>query len=370
MSPAVDESVLDAVDRLARLDPQEMLAAVATGGPQLREHTERAAEELAGLDRADRPRAVLVAGMGGSAIAGDVLAAGTAGSPVPVLVHREATLPGWVGAADLVVAVSCSGRTEETLSAAVEADRRGARLVGVGAAGSPLAELTAAAGGTFATVRQRLAPRASLWGLTGPLAVLADRLGLVELPAGTIEATAARLDQVAAACRPDRESFVNPAKELALQLAGSLPVIWGSTAAAGVAARRLASQLAENAKYPAMSGALPEADHNQVVAFDGPYAVEDLFHDRESEPPPRLRLVLLRDPAEDDRSRRRADATRAVAAGRGVRLSELVADGESWLERLASLIALGDHASVYLAALLGVDPTPIAPIVEIKSALG
>src|SRR5213076_3593119 len=99
----------------------------------------------------------------------------------------------------------------------------------------------------------------------------AARLGLHDLGDGeeALEQAADRLEQVAEACRPDRESFVNPAKILAVELAGSLPMIWGAGAVGGVAATRMACQLAENAKYPAISGTLPEAHHNQVVALDG-----------------------------------------------------------------------------------------------------
>src|SRR4051812_46126299 len=115
-----------------------MLRAVATSAAQIRSAVTSCRE--AGLDRLDelgRPRAVVVAGMGGSGIAGDVLAAmATPTAQVPVVVHREPGLPGWVGAADVVIAVSCSGGTQETLAATDEAIRRGATLVGIGATGS------------------------------------------------------------------------------------------------------------------------------------------------------------------------------------------------------------------------------------------
>ena len=115
-------------------------------------------------------------------------------------------------------------------------------------------------------------PRAMLWGLSVPLVVAASRLGVLDMPGEAYEAAAAELERVAHLCRPDSEAFVNPAKSLALDLAGTLPMIWGTSQLTGVAAGRFACQLNENANYPAIAGVLPEANHNQVVTFDGPFA--------------------------------------------------------------------------------------------------
>ncbi|MBV9097317.1 MAG: SIS domain-containing protein, partial [Frankiaceae bacterium] len=356
-----------------------MLRAVATSAAQVRMGI-TAAQDAGFADVAaavGRPRAVVVAGMGGSGIAGDVLAA-VAGlnAPVPVVVHRGPGLPGWVGAADVVVAVSCSGTTEETLSAADEAVRRGATLVGVGADGSPLAGRCEQARAPLAPVVMQVGPRATLWGLATPLLVFGARLGLLDLGRGdeTLEAAAVRLETMAEACRPDRESFVNPAKLLALELAGTLPMVWGSGQVGGAAAARMACQLAENAKYPAVPGVLSEAHHNQVVTFGGAFAAagaddDDIFRDRvEDEADVRLRLVLLRDD-DGDASSRRAQVSEEVAGERSVPTTVLRAEGASPAERLASLVCLIDFATVYLAILQGIDPSPVAPIDDVKRRL-
>jgi glucose/mannose-6-phosphate isomerase len=315
--------------------------------------------------------------MGGSGVSGDVLAAVTSAScPIPVVVHRGYGLPGWVGASDLVIAVSCSGSTAETLSAAVEAARRGARLLGVGTANSPLDLHCRSESGAFIPITKQLAPRASLWALAVPLLVVAARAGLLDLGPddADLEATAARLDEIASMCRPDRESFVNPAKSLAAELIGSLPLIWGSGETGPVAALRAGCQLAENSKMPAIWGALPEAHHNQSVALEGELgastADDDLFRDRVDDPEPfRLHLVLVRDDAGDELAARRADASAAIAQSRGISVSTLPAEGRSAIERLASLIGLIDYASVYLGLAQGIDPTPIPPIDELKGRL-
>ena len=222
---------------------------------------------------AGRPRAIVVTGMGGSGVAGDVLAAVCGpGCPVQVLPVHDYQLPAWVGAADLVIAVSCSGGTEETIAAATAAVRRGCRLIGVGGEESPLAMIAQQARAPFIGVPSAGMPRSTLWGLSMPLVVIASRLGLLEAGAEEYESAAAELERISYLCRPDSESFVNPAKSLALELSGTLPMIWGTSPLAAVAAYRFGCQLNENAKYPAVIGALPEANHNQVVTFDGPFA--------------------------------------------------------------------------------------------------
>jgi glucose/mannose-6-phosphate isomerase len=376
----VDESRLDDADALAAADPSAMLRAVASSGAQVRQAAAAAAEARVAVLAADgRPRAVVVTGMGGSGIAGDVLAAvaGT-GSPAPVLTHRGYQLPGWVGPMDLVVAVSFSGATEETLSCADEAARRGCRMLVVAAAGSPLEELAERGHGVFVPVEQGgRQPRASLWGLSVPLLVAADALGLADCPAPALDGAADLLDELASRYGPAVPLFENPAKALATQLVGAVPMVWGSGEMAGTGAYRLACQLAENAKYAAAWGVLPEAGHNQVVALDGPFASaaadeDDFFRDRVDDPfgSPRLRVLLLRDDAgEQEQLRRRREATVRLAGDRGVPVSELVAEGDHPVSRLASLVGAADFTSVYLALVLGVDPTPVDSIAYVKEQL-
>jgi glucose/mannose-6-phosphate isomerase len=297
-------------------------------------------------------------------------------SPVPVVVHRGPGLPGWVGAADVVIAVSCSGATKETLAATDEATRRGAGLVGVGAAESPLAARCTQARAPFVPVVQQLTPRSSMWALVTPVLVTGARLGLVELGAAdaALESAARRLELVAETCRADRESFVNPAKQLALEIAGSLPLAWGAGLVGGVAAYRLMCQLAENSKYPAVAGALPEAHHNQVVTFDGQLAgavaADDIFRDRVDDvAPTRLRVVLLHDADGADDTAARVEVSEQIATARGVSVSTLRSEGDYALERLASMVGVIDYATVYLAVAEGIDPTPVTPIDELKARL-
>lgn len=381
-SRRVDEAVLDDGAALAAADPGGMLRATASAGAQVRESAALAAEaNLTALADEGRPRALVVAGVGTAARTGDVLATVVGPRcPVPVLSHRSTGVPGWVGAADVVVAVSASGRSPEALGAADAAARRGARLVAVGAPDSELQSVAERARAPFIPVPRRAPARASLWALTVPVLLAARTLGLVKVNEADLAETAARLDADADRCRPGAESFVNPAKALALDLAGAIPIVWGSSPLATVAARRFGDVLSANARYPVVSGALGEAGRGRIGLLDGVFGGlgeedRDIFADPgEESGATRLRVVLLRDGGllEDDGGEpsaveeRRAEAVQKIAQRRGVRCSVVTAEGASALERLASLVTVPDFASVYLALAHGLDPVAVPAITEMK----
>jgi glucose/mannose-6-phosphate isomerase len=393
---------LDDLELVEAGDPGGMLRQVASSAAQVRTALRACAEaDLSAVNPDTRPRAIVVAGSGGAggaAFACDALGAicGT-GAPVQVTGVSGYQLPGWIGAADLVIAVSRSGHTAEALALAAEASRRGCDLVGVGAPGSQLAELTARARGTFIPVNTMGPARAMPWALTVPLLVIGARLGVARIDDAAYEAAAAAMEDVSHQCRPSSESFVNPAKSLALDLVGRLPMIWGGSPLAAAAARRFASQLAANAKQPALAGLLPEAGHDQAAVFDGPYApvpepafpeAEDIgsfgdgdfagfddSDDSELDGPSleeaSLRLVLLADPAGEHPTVAR---TRVAAAGlaesRGIDVSEITMDGGEPLRRLAVMVQLLDYASVYLGIANGIDPLAIAAIKDLRELAG
>jgi glucose/mannose-6-phosphate isomerase len=397
---------LDTPDVIEAGDPADMLRQVASAAAQVRTALRSCAEgDLSAFNPDARPRAIVVAGMGASALAGEMLHAMTGlGSPVQVVVTQAGRLPGWIGAADAVLAVSCSGATPETLALAAEAARRGCRLAGVGAEGSPLHQIAEQARAPFIPVVPSGLPRAMLWSVAIPLLVMAERLGLTRIPPDVYEQAASRLEEVSHQCRPASESFVNPGKSLALDLVGALPMVWGTSPLSGVAAHRFASQLLQNAKYPAICGVLPEAAHDLVAAFDGPFAprssrlsatappepgtplgspgapddvtglpgLSDWDLDYEEEPASGftpLRLILIADPDEDQRAAAQRAAVTELAGQRGVGISELGLDGEHPLVRLAGVIQLTDYASVYLAIASGIDPGQTVAIRDLRTRI-
>lgn len=388
--PMIDEAVLDDPQRVALIDSRDTLRALATAGAQVREAMTLAAD--AGVDRLrgqERPRSVLVASLGGSAVVGDILELlAEPGSPVPVTIRRNVPLPGWVGPLDLVVAVSLSGRAPGPLAVAAEAARRGASLITVGAEDSPLAAVCARARGVHIAAgrNSRTSSRTSLWSMTAPVLQAADRLGVVEVSDALLLQVADRLDECAEACRPASEAFVNPAKILALQIAETMPVVLGEGDLGGVAALRASSMLARTARVPATYGVLPDAASQVVATFDGPFtagggdgvtalsAGRDIFADPflDGPPQPQLGLLLLRDaagPIESPEDADRAalvDGVVATAEDAGVRVLTVQADPGPGLARLAQLMATTDYLATYLAIGLGMDPAVSRHITELR----
>jgi glucose/mannose-6-phosphate isomerase len=198
-------------------------------------------------------------------------------------------------------------------------------------------------------------PRAALWSLVVPVCSAAEAAGVLPPLTDQLAAAADALDEEASALGPAVATEENPAKQAALRLLDRLPVVWGSGQLGAVAATRFRTQCNENAKVPVVSGALPEANHNDVMGLEG-----GLGPDRE--------LVLLRDePGEHERDGRRVQAvlTALKIADPVVR----TAGTGPPLARLARLTAFADFTSTYLGIARGVDPTPIRTLDEVKAAL-
>jgi glucose/mannose-6-phosphate isomerase len=345
-------SVLDDRAGLATRDPGDMLGQVAGAGGQARVAL-RAAQ--AALLVGPSPEVVVVAGMGGSGIAGDVLAAlAFAESAVPVVTAKGDRLPAFVGPGTLLLAVSYSGNTAETLSAVEQGLAAGARLAAV-TSGGTLAEVAQARGAPLVIVEGGRMPRAALWSLVVPVCSAAEAAGVLPPLTDQICAAADALDEEAAALGPAVATEENPAKQAALRLLDRLPVVWGSGQLGAVAATRFRTQCNENAKVSVVSGALPEANHNDVMGLEG-----GLGPDRE--------LVLLRDePGEHERDGRRIQ-TVLTALKIADPVVRTVGPGPA-LARLARLTAFADFTSTYLGIARGVDPTPIRTLDEVKAAL-
>jgi glucose/mannose-6-phosphate isomerase len=212
-----------------------------------------------------------------------------------------------------------------------------------------------------------------MWTLLTPLILIGESLGVVRAGDKDLLQAADIIDEIGMNCAVEKPVSDNPAKLLAIQLAGSLPMIWGTGEVGPVASYRVISQLAENAKIPAIHGEIPESQHNQVVVLDGPFAgsgsANDLFRDRTEQDTRQFRLVLLRDSVEHPQMAKRADIVTDIADRRGVPVTRVDAQGTHIVHRLASLIAITDWASVYAALALNIDPSPIGPITELKSRL-
>lgn len=345
---------LDAID-LARLDPGGMLREVADSPQQWRDALDHA---LAGPPPRlpDRIGAVVVVGMGGSGIAGDVAATfARERGTVPVIASKDYDLPAFVGATTLVIAVSYSGDTEETLAAVAQARKRGAAVFSV-TSGGALAEQAEQHGEPAVRVPPGRPPRASLGYLSVPVLVTLERAGVTPGLLPQLRGLPSQVAEAAAAWDVSVPQQDNEAKQAAAALHGLVPVFHGGRGIPGLVASRAACQVNENAKSPAIAATLPELDHNAVMGWAEHGATADHFG-----------LLDLRSPrTEHPQVARRFEATAAVTADAfGVRLSHTIR-GDTAAARLACGALFADYLSVYLAFCRDVDPTPVEAIEELK----
>lgn len=298
-------------------------------------------------DRVAGFRRVVVLGMGGSGLAGALL-----GSllPVEVVPVRDYALPVGVDADSLVVAVSYSGDTEETVSAFQEAQRRTRRLLAV-TSGGELGRMCTNAGLPWVEIPSGYQPRAALGYLLFPLLGLFRRLGM----GPDLTEALAVLDELAAELAPgSRES---EAQTLARALTGRVPLVYGAGATASVA-YRWKTQFNENAKSPAFWAELPELCHNEVVGYE---LTQRLL--------PQGTVVFLRSPHDHPRVAQRADILHRLLGERGIPWRDVHGQGAERVAHIVSLLYLGDWTSYYLALLNGVDPSPVAIIQDLKRRL-
>ena len=303
-------------------------------------------------------RNLVVTGLGGSAIGGDILRTWTlARLGIPLLVNRDYELPGFVNQDTLVVAVSYSGQTEETLAAYQQAIDRGAQVIVV-TSGGRLADMAAQDDSAVVKIPGGLSPRAASGYLFAPLALILEELGLIEGAVRELAETVQVLLAVREDIHPGAEGPDNQARLIAQDLQGNLPVIWGSSARSEIAAMRWKTQINENAKSPAYFNSFPELNHNEIVGFEEP---ADLLA--------RWVVIILRDPEDNSRVQRRMDISTGIIRRQIQKIIEVQARGESWLARFYSLVYVGDYASYYLAQAYGINPTPVAVIDYLKAEL-
>jgi len=311
--------------------------------------------DSAGIPPADAPGGVVVAGMGGSAVGGRLaLAALGARLRRPFVVADGYALPSWVGAEHLVLCSSYSGGTEETLSAYDDALERGASRI-VATTGGALAERARRDRAPVIPVPGGFQPRAAVgYGLVAALEAAA-LAGAAPSLRDEVEAAAALAETLAADWGPDAAEH-SEAKRLARALHGTVPVIAGAELTAPVA-YRWKCQVNENAGLPAFASILPEADHNEVVGWPGAAGLGPFSY------------VSLEDPGMHPRNGVRSELTASEARAAANVVERITARGATPLERLVSLVLLGDLVSLYLAVLAGTDPVDIAPIDRLKAAL-
>jgi glucose/mannose-6-phosphate isomerase len=304
--------------------------------------------------------AVVVAAMGGSAAAGDVLTAAAAPAcPVPVLVYRGYDLPAFVGPRTLVLAVSYSGDTEETVTAATAALDAGAAVVTI-SSGGKLAEL-AAEGRAFhiPCLSGIVMPRFALGALVAPILVTLFRLGLLPNAHANLMGAQDQLAHRRDGCAPEVLGDRNPARDVARRIGRTIPLVYGGGQLGAVASMRWKTAVNENAKAPAFWNTFPELDHNEICGWGQHGDVTRQV----------VTVVELRHTYEGARVARRVELTRELVAEAVAGVVEVRAAGTGVLAQLLDLIYIGDWASCYLALDNDVDPGPIDVLTHLKTAL-
>ncbi|NLE75411.1 MAG: bifunctional phosphoglucose/phosphomannose isomerase [Chloroflexi bacterium] len=349
-------ALLDDLPDMQGLDPHGMLRHIAGLPNQCQQSWAETADWR--LPAAlTHPSHLVVAGMGGSAIGGDLLRTWAEPvCPVPITVARGYTLPASVGPSTLVVASSYSGGTEETLAAFADGLRRGARMVAV-TCGGPLQTAAAAAGAPWLPIRYPSAPRAALGASLAALLRIAHEASLIASPQAdlteAIDEMTALQEEIGAAT----PLAANPAKQLAAALHGHTAVIVGAAHLREVA-RRWKGQINENAKAWAFFDEMPEMNHNSVMAYESLPAVNSS-----------VAVVFLTAAGEHPRHGIRCGATASLLERYGIAHYTVAARGRSTLAQMLTALHFGDYVSFYLAMLYGQDPTDIGTISYIKDVL-
>jgi glucose/mannose-6-phosphate isomerase len=304
--------------------------------------------EAAGIAGDEAPGGLVVCGMGGSAIGGDLAAAAIGARALrPIRTVRGYAPGAGVGPDTLVLCSSYSGTTEETLACFAAAGAAGARRAVV-TTGGQLAERARAGGVPVVGVPSGMQPRAGIVYMTVGALECAARCGATPSLRAEIEGAASVLEDVARTAGGD---------DVARALDGSVPVVYGAGPTAAVA-RRWKTQLNENAKLPAFASELPEADHNEVEGWRRGLDLASFA------------AVFLHAPGMDPRLERRLELTAELVADAGATVVRIDARGDSPVAHVLSLVMIGDLVSLSLAELGGVDPDAIDAIEGLKDALG
>jgi glucose/mannose-6-phosphate isomerase len=349
-------SVLDQPDQWMAIDPKSMKTLVEEFPAQVQAAVQ-AGKDLS-LAKVRNVRAVVVTGLGGSAIGGDLVRS-IAGQNlrVPLIINRDYDLPGFVDDSSLVIACSYSGNTEETLSAYQQARQNKASLICI-TSGGRLAEMAKADNYPVLSLPGGLPPRTALGYSLFTLLAAMQALSLIPDMTEPIQETIDLLKKLKERYATTNPESANPAKTLARSLQGKIVSIYGSSGILDAAAYRWRSQIAENAKNLAFHHLLPEMNHNELVGWL--YPEEVLL---------KVGVVLLRDRGDHPQVQRRFDLTRELIAKRAGAMHEVWSEGESLLARIMSTICLGDFVSLYLAYLNSIDPTPVQVIDYLKQEL-
>ena len=352
----MDTINLDDPEVYRKNDPEGMLDRIKELPEQCREAYRQAMDFELPDNYHDIDKVVII-GMGGSAIGGDLVRSlAQSEAEVPVIIHRDYGLPTFVDDRTLLIASSYSGNTEETLSAFEPALKTGAKLLAM-TTGGKLGEIAGSNNIPVFSIKYKAQPRAALGFSFIPVLGVLQKLDFLSDKSADVDETFSVLENLSSKLDEKSSISTNPAKQLAGRLYGRLSVIYGA-GIASEAAHRWKTQINENGKAWAFYEVFPELNHNATVGFPFP---EKLTRN--------IRVVMLRSPLFNERVKLRYEVTCELLKRAGVEYEYVDAEGKSALAQMMSLVMMGDFASYYLAILYKVDPSPVEVINYLKDRL-
>jgi glucose/mannose-6-phosphate isomerase len=347
-------TILDDQIRIAKIDKKNMLNDLIMAPNYCRDAINLAKEVK--LTHKISPKNIVIVGMGGSAIGGEILHDWLRDSlPVPIEVCRDYILPAYVKNT-LVFVNSYSGNTEETLSAFLDAKKRKSTILAITSNGK-LANFCKKLKIPQVRIPSGLQPRAAIPYLFFPFPILMRKLGILDNIDVELEEAIEVFEKISKENSVEVPLENNKAKKLALALMGTIPVIYGFREYTSIA-HRIKAQFNENSKLPSKSDIFPELNHNETVGYDAP---ESLIKKHS--------IILIRDSNEPKEIRNRIETTKKLVFTKASKILEIVAEGKGKLARMLSVMCIGDYASVYLAILQNKDPSPVKIIDKVKNEL-
>jgi len=347
-------TILDNLDEIKNIDRSSMLSLCVEAS----KHYEEAAK-LAGAISISypKPQTIIVAGMGGSAIGGELLKDWTRDKiNTPIEICRAYSLPAYANDKTLVFIVSYSGETEEVLSVFLDAVKKNCMTICI-SSGGKLLEFSEKLKVPHLRIPLGMPPRAALPHLFLPMPIFLEKIGLISEINSEISEAVKILKQVRDENSPEKLLSDNFSKRLASNINGTVPVVYGFGIYRAVA-QRFKQQFNENSKVPAKWEFLPELNHNEVVGWEAAKELAKCFS-----------VIFIRDKNEPDEMRQRIETTKELIHTQSMNVFEVWSMGKSRLAKMLSTVCIGDFTSVYLAILRGIDPTPVRTITLLKEKM-
>jgi glucose/mannose-6-phosphate isomerase len=349
----MDTALLDNMEKIKALDKSAMLSFCVNSEKHYKEAL-KLAEQIPVCYA--KPKNIIIAGMGGSGIGGDLLKDWARNQlTIPIEVNREYHLPAYANNETFIFVISYSGDTEESLGAFLDALKRQCMIYCISSGGA-LLEYAEKLKLPYLRVPAGMPPRAALPYLLVPLLICMEKMGLVSGASEELLETLTILKEISKDNIPEKPAKENFTKTLASNIGESIPVVYGFGTYRSVA-QRFKQQFNENSKVPSKWEVFSELNHNEIVGWENIRTTEGFT------------AIFLRDRNEPIETRSRIEATQQFMHQEGLKLFEIYSQGISPLAKMLSSVIIGDFVSIYLAVLLGEDPTPVGSINQLKETL-